>query len=235
MTSLAVHKEQDLSRNNVDNANDAVPKRISSNFDTENQLQWKVGARTVEPSKLSKYVTERKTATKLSLQRKLDKRPDATFDLTGDGNVSQREFFVASKFDKDRDGKLNADEKKAALDALKDGSFERTYVFGLERAGAQTVGNATLQAFTKIVQKGGAVGRADELYQSAEKAKPSDLLYHLEGSDGGKALKKSKSDQRFSTRTDMLLHRKKMLHEDSKKQHEALVKRVELAGQTLKD
>ena len=31
-------------------------------------------------------------------------------------------------FDKDKDGKLNAEEKKAALDALKDG-FEKKFLF----------------------------------------------------------------------------------------------------------
>ena len=41
------------------------------------------------------------------------------FDLNGDGNVSAKEFFIASRFDLDQDGRLNTAEKANAMTALK--------------------------------------------------------------------------------------------------------------------
>lgn len=41
---------------------------------------------------------------------------------------------MAKKFDLDRDGRLNSEERKAAEDALRDG-FDKNFLFGLERAG----------------------------------------------------------------------------------------------------
>lgn len=40
--------------------------------------------------------------------------PDASFDLDGDGFVSQKDYFLAKHFDTDHDGKLNELEKNAA-------------------------------------------------------------------------------------------------------------------------
>ena len=60
--------------------------------------------------------------------------PDPTFDVDGDGQVSQRDYFLAKHFDKDKDGKLNAEELATARKALKEG-YESKFLFGLE-AGA---------------------------------------------------------------------------------------------------
>ena len=46
---------------------------------------------------------------------------DPSFDLDGDGQVSHLDYFFARQFDRDRDGKLNAEEKAAALEALRQG------------------------------------------------------------------------------------------------------------------
>lgn len=65
--------------------------------------------------------------------------------------MSQREFFISSKFDKDGDGKLNETEKRAAVDALNNG-YERRFLFGLDRKmRSQAEGNSTQQAFNRIV------------------------------------------------------------------------------------
>ena len=53
---------------------------------------------------------------------------DPSFDLDGDGVVSAVDFRVASMFDKDRDGRLNVEEKQAALQALKQGTLDRFYL-----------------------------------------------------------------------------------------------------------
>ena len=40
-------------------------------------------------------------------------------DIDGDGVVSSMDFFIALRFDKDGDGKLNSQEKEECLKALK--------------------------------------------------------------------------------------------------------------------
>ena len=61
-------------------------------------------------------------------------RPDKSYDLDGDGFVSQKDYFLAKHFDKDNDGKLNHEETKNAHSAMKDG-FDKKFRFGLERPG----------------------------------------------------------------------------------------------------
>ena len=47
------------------------------------------------------------------------KKPDISFDLDGDGYVGNKDYVFGKLFDKDGDGKLNAEERKNAEDALK--------------------------------------------------------------------------------------------------------------------
>jgi len=42
-----------------------------------------------------------------------------SFDLDGDGYVGNKDYVLSKVFDKDNDGKLNAEERKNALDAIK--------------------------------------------------------------------------------------------------------------------
>ena len=49
------------------------------------------------------------------------KKVDPSYDLTGDGTVSIREYRLARQFDKDRNGILDAKERKECLQAIKDG------------------------------------------------------------------------------------------------------------------
>ena len=53
--------------------------------------------------------------------RRLADLPDPSFDLDGDGHVSTTDLFLAKRFDKDRDGKLNSEELATAKEALKSG------------------------------------------------------------------------------------------------------------------
>ena len=53
--------------------------------------------------------------------RKREYYPDASYDLTGDGSVSQKEFQIASLFDKNKDGILDDEERKQCIKALVDG------------------------------------------------------------------------------------------------------------------
>ena len=52
-------------------------------------------------------LTTGKTMNDLKETRYRESIPDPTFDVDGDGQVSQRDYFLAKHFDKDKDGKLN--------------------------------------------------------------------------------------------------------------------------------
>jgi hypothetical protein len=75
------------------------------------------------------------TRTKLFENRKKEKVPDITYDLDRDGFVGGRDYFLAKKFDLDRDGKLNEGERKHAYDSLHNG-YENNFVWGLEKEGS---------------------------------------------------------------------------------------------------
>lgn len=60
----------------------------------------------------------RKTQKDLKEKRLKNFLPDPSFDLDGDGFVSFTDYAIAKHFDKDNDGKLNSEEKAAAVKAL---------------------------------------------------------------------------------------------------------------------
>lgn len=61
---------------------------------------------------------EKKTRTKLAEQRRKERVPHISYDLDGDGYVGGKDYVVAKQFDKDGDGRLDAEERKAAMEAL---------------------------------------------------------------------------------------------------------------------
>lgn len=89
-----------------------IPEHWSQQKDTDEMHQ---------STSLSNPQFFRKTLSQLKIQNKLCMLPSKTFDLNGDGYVSQKEFRIAKQFDTDKDGVLNKDEKAKCLKALKDG------------------------------------------------------------------------------------------------------------------
>ena len=57
----------------------------------------------------------------LRFKRRMAQRADPSFDLDGDGMVSQKDFFFATRFDKDGSGVLDPFEKAVAAEAMKSG------------------------------------------------------------------------------------------------------------------
>ena len=53
--------------------------------------------------------------------RKSSRIPDISYDLDKDGYVGDQDYFIAKLYDKDKDGKLNEAERKAALDGISQG------------------------------------------------------------------------------------------------------------------
>lgn len=54
--------------------------------------------------------------------------------MDGDGAVGAYDLVLSTRFDKDKDGRLNTAEKKAALDEIKQG-FMNNFAWGLEASG----------------------------------------------------------------------------------------------------
>lgn len=61
----------------------------------------------------------KQTRTKLNEVRRKERVPHISYDLDGDGFVGGRDYVIAKHFDKDEDGRLNTQEKKNALEAVK--------------------------------------------------------------------------------------------------------------------
>ena len=53
--------------------------------------------------------------------RKRQFYPDVSFDLTGDGSVSIKELQIAKKFDQNKNGLLEEEERQKCIEALKGG------------------------------------------------------------------------------------------------------------------
>lgn len=102
-------------------------------------------ARKASPrAKVFPHATPRfKTLTEFNEHRKLNRKAHPSFDLNKDGGVSQREYFLASKFDSNKDGVLDADEMQVAQAAFDKGfgqddfrkyfSFKRPNMTRLDR------------------------------------------------------------------------------------------------------
>ena len=154
--------------------------------------------------------------------------PHISYDLDGDGQVSQKDYFLAKQFDKDADGVLNADEFAAAKKALQEG-YSNRFLFGLEAGANRLSHNSQLPGFDyearhrqkvsnhlnhiRVLQKRGKhlVGEdftplADEIRQNLEKTRDGSAL------------------NGFKTRTEMVEARKSKdvnLMAVAKNQHES--------------
>ena len=99
------------------------------------------------------------TRTKLLEKRRKDFLPDPSFDVDGDGFVGNMDYFIAMRFDKDKDGKLSAEEKAACLKALKEDNYEEKFLFGLdanvpinENKDPELIKNRVIQIGDKLVR-----------------------------------------------------------------------------------
>ena len=99
------------------------------------------------------YKSTPMTRTKLLERRKKERIPDISYDLDGDGYVGGRDYVLSKRFDVDVDGKLDENERKNALEAIKNG-VEREYVWNLENQGGK-------RSF-RILQKRGKIIDAED-------------------------------------------------------------------------
>ena len=68
------------------------------------------------------------TRTELIKIRRQEKIPDISYDLDKDGYVGGRDLVLSKRFDLDKDGKLNEQEKKAAYEGIANG-VEDNYIW----------------------------------------------------------------------------------------------------------
>lgn len=86
--------------------------------------------------------------------------PHISYDLDGDGIVGGRDLVIANIFDKDKKGSLTAEEREAALKALRDDNLEKNFMWGLEQSGANTE--------VRVFQKRGVIIRGEDYTQLKE-------------------------------------------------------------------
>lgn len=91
------------------------------------------GDLTEDPQRLASSIMRmQNTSTTASLKQLADwKRrlevPHASFDIDGDGFVSQMDFFISNRFDADKDGVLNDEERRNALAAMRSGALDHLF------------------------------------------------------------------------------------------------------------
>lgn len=100
-----------------------------------------------------------KTQTQLNTDRRAEFIPHPSYDLDYNGIVGGRELLIAKIFDKDKDGILDAKERAAALDAIKNG-FEQKFMWGVENSGPNRS--------YRVLQKRGKICDADDFSKVTE-------------------------------------------------------------------
>lgn len=93
-----------------------------------------------------------RTRSELLAQRKEALKPDASYDLDGDGVVGVREFYFAAQMDKDVSGQLNMQEK---LHGLKDLRENVGNVLFVDNAGKANDRHAANQY--RVIQQDGKI------------------------------------------------------------------------------
>ncbi|CAG9331101.1 unnamed protein product [Blepharisma stoltei] len=71
----------------------------------------------------------------LKEKRRKERIPDISFDVDGDGSVSPLDYFIAKRYDKNQDGKLDAKEKILAQEFMN--KDLKNFLIGGETHGAQ--------------------------------------------------------------------------------------------------
>ena len=93
-------------------------------------------------------------------------KPDPSYDLDGDGQVSLKDYFLAKHFDTNRKGSLTSEERAKAHEAIKTG-FSDKFVFGLERAGLneEIRNSSNILKHIRILQRDGYIIQGEDFTQ----------------------------------------------------------------------
>ena len=83
------------------------------------------------PSQWQQGKNRHSTLSELKNNRKMDSLYDLSYDLDGDGVVGNRDLVLSKLFDKDKDGKLNAEERRNAEEAIRNGIDDKM-TWGIE-------------------------------------------------------------------------------------------------------
>ena len=153
------------------------------------------------------------TRTKLLELRKKENIPDISYDLDGDGYVGGRDYVLSKRFDVDGDGKLNAIEKKNALEAIKNG-VEREYVWNLENQGGKR--------YFRILQKRGKIIDAEN-FVPLQESYPKHPISFKEPKNGVHTLNELKEYRKNKTKEEISEKVKKFHKEHSANSNNNLI------------
>eukprot|EP00747_Dinoflagellata_sp_TGD_P187211 gnl/TRDRNA2_/TRDRNA2_44754_c0_seq1.p1 gnl/TRDRNA2_/TRDRNA2_44754_c0~~gnl/TRDRNA2_/TRDRNA2_44754_c0_seq1.p1 ORF type:complete len:749 (+),score=117.63 gnl/TRDRNA2_/TRDRNA2_44754_c0_seq1:58-2304(+) len=79
-------------------------------------------------------IPKHRSKTEMKQHRREQRIPDISCDVDGDGQVGQRDFFIAKQFSKEKENRLNTAEREQVVQAIENGWLEN-FAFGLEQAG----------------------------------------------------------------------------------------------------
>ena len=130
------------------------------------------------------------TRSELLATRRAAKLSDPSFDLDDDGVVGAKDHFLASRFDKDRDGKLSESERKECMEALH-GGFAKKY-YWLDASGDS-------KGFEAYQQRG-VVYTGDEVTRLTDNYPPHPI---------------STNKPAHNTRTELMEHRKGIIKNEA--------------------
>jgi hypothetical protein len=108
-------------------------------FDTYgNQIHYTEPAVLPEVKLRPDWIHEPKTRTLGDIKEQLrqERLGHPTFDLDGDGVIGGHDFMLASRFDEDKDGRLNTAELANAKRAL-EGGYSDQFLWGCDRSGTK--------------------------------------------------------------------------------------------------
>lgn len=154
--------------------------------------------------------------------RRKERIPDASYDLDGDGVVSQKDYFYAKRFDADGNGRLSASERQEARSAMKSGKFTHL--------SASTSGQRIMQRDGVVLSEENgnwANFSALRAHKQGGKAAVVKAPYHTVSEEGG-CPKRGSSAKMFRTKAAMLRARHAQKHrelEATKTHHDTFMQR----------
>jgi hypothetical protein len=123
--------------------------------------------------------------------RKKEKIPDISYDLDKDGFVGGKDYLLSKRFDLDRDGKLDENEKKRAYEAIYN-NYEENFVWNVENLGPNNK--------LRVLQKRGKILQGDDFMPIKDTYPSHPLSSKIPNHE---SLQKLKESRKLSTKLEV--------------------------------
>ena len=134
------------------------------------------------------------TRSELIERRKQERMPSLTYDLDNDGYVSQKDYIISRLYDSNKDGILAPEERKKALEDLKNNNVDKNYLWNLDY-------NNKDKGF-RVIQKSGKIIE-NENFSPLHRSYPKHPLSNIVPKNGIKTLTELKEYRTERTKTEI--------------------------------